>query len=134
MVPLKFVIPIKVVNSLEVWINQLKKFNILISHDGVGRCIDNVRIERFWRTLKYEDVYLNYYQSLREAKIGINKFIDHYNFRRPHQAFHYARPIDFFLDNLVIRNLAAGSRQSCIELCLEPAPFGYTFQIKKSNS
>lgn len=78
------------------WIAILTAIGIKISHDGVGRCIDNIRIERFWRTLKYEDLYLKHYQSMKEAKIGIGEFIRHYNYKRPHQALKYAKPADLF--------------------------------------
>ena len=69
---------------------------IRISHDGVGRCIDNVGIERFWRTLKYEDVYLRHYRTVPEARKRITAFIQHYNYHRSHQALSYARPADLF--------------------------------------
>jgi putative transposase len=78
------------------WIQALELSNIKISHDGPGRCIDNVRIERFWRTLKYEDVHLKHYQSVSEARLGLSDFIHHYNYFRPHQALRYARPADLF--------------------------------------
>ena len=78
------------------WIALLIKLNIKISHDGVGRCIDNVRIERFWRTIKYEDVHLKQYQTIKEARIGIGEFINHYNYQRPHQALNYERPADIY--------------------------------------
>lgn len=78
------------------WIETLENLGIQISHDGVGRCIDNVRIERFWRTLKYEDFFLQQYHDLPAAKAGFAKFITHYNYFRPHQALAYARPADIF--------------------------------------
>ena len=78
------------------WIQILQELNIQISHDGVGRCIDNVRIERFWRTIKYEDIHLKQYQTLKEARIGIGDFISHYNYKRPHQALNYDRPADVY--------------------------------------
>lgn len=78
------------------WVKTLQSLGIQVSHDGVGRCIDNVRIERFWRTIKYEDLYLRQYRDLVEARIGIAKFITHYNYHRPHQALKYARPADYF--------------------------------------
>lgn len=82
------------------WIEALKTANIRISHDGPGRCIDNVRIERFWRTIKYEDVHLKHYLSVKDAKQGIAAFIHHYNFSRPHQALDYQRPFELFYQNL----------------------------------
>lgn len=79
-----------------LWIDTLKKNQIQISHDGVGRCIDNVYIERFWRTIKYEDVFIQAYESLPEARRGIKIFIDHYNNRRPHQALDYRYPSSLY--------------------------------------
>lgn len=78
------------------WIAALIANDIKISHDGVGRCIDNIRIERFWKTLKYEDLYLNHYSSIKELRTGIGAFIEHYNHKRPHQALMYAKPADLF--------------------------------------
>lgn len=74
------------------WIKELILHGVLISHDGVGRYLDNIRIERFWRTLKYEDVYIKYYANIIEARIGITEFIEYYNNERPHQALQYDRP------------------------------------------
>lgn len=74
------------------WIHVLQENTIQISHDGIGRCIDNIRIERFWRTIKYEDVFLQAYESLGQAKRGIQAFIQHYNHKRPHQALNYQTP------------------------------------------
>lgn len=76
----------------EDWIAMLELHGIKISHDGVGRCIDNIRIERFWRTLKYEDVNLKHYANITEARAGIAEFIEYYNNERPHQALQYNRP------------------------------------------
>ncbi len=75
-----------------LWIKKLQEYNIKISHDGIGRCIDNVKIERFWRTIKYEDIFINAYSDISEIKKGIEKFIHHYNFHRPHQALNYKTP------------------------------------------
>ena len=63
-----------------LWITKLQENNVKISHDGVGRCIDNIRIERFWRTIKYEDIFIKAYNSLPEARIGIKEFINYYNY------------------------------------------------------
>ena len=72
-----------------LWIEKLLEYEVKISHDGVGRFIDNIRIERFWRTLKYEDIFIKSYGNLVEARNGIGQFIEHYNNARPHQALDY---------------------------------------------
>jgi putative transposase len=89
------------------WITLLIELNILISHDGVGRCIDNVYIERFWRTIKYEDIHLKHYQTLKEARQGIEKFINHYNYHRPHQALDYKRPADVYFTGKELESAAS---------------------------
>jgi len=66
------------------------------SMDGKGRALDNISIERFWRTLKYGEVYLKEYQSVREAKDGIKDFIDKYNSRRPHTKHGILTPDEVF--------------------------------------
>jgi putative transposase len=60
--------------------------------DGRGRCIDNVFVERVWRSLKYEEVFLHAYDNLDEARAGIGRYFDFYNFVRPHQALGYRTP------------------------------------------
>jgi len=79
------------------WIESLTLNGIRISHDGVGRCIDNIRIERFWRTLKHEDMHIKDYRNVTEARVGIAEFITYYNNERPHQALQYNRPRDAYL-------------------------------------
>ena len=79
-----------------LWISKLHEYKIKISHDGVGRCIDNIRIERFWRTIKYEDIFIHSYETLPEARLGIAKFIKHYNYHRPHQALDYKTPSELY--------------------------------------
>ena len=64
-----------------------------ISMDGRGRWMDNVFIERVWRSLKYEDVYLKGYANGREAKAGIGEYFAFYNERRLHQALGYRAPM-----------------------------------------
>ena len=65
---------------------RLEKAGVTISMDGKGRALDNIIIERFWRTLKYGEVYLKEYESTIEAREGITLFINKYNSRRPHSA------------------------------------------------
>ena len=73
-------------------IDILVKNNISISMDAKGRSIDNIVIERFWRTLKYEDVYPSSYTNIKEAKAGIREYIDIYNKERLHSALNYLTP------------------------------------------
>jgi putative transposase len=74
------------------WIRALKNNNICISMTGKGRCNDNANIERLWRSFKYEGSYLYKWQTLLELKLNIPRWIDWYNFYRPHQALRYQTP------------------------------------------
>jgi len=78
----------------------LKDNNILISMDGKGRSIDNIVIERFWRTLKYEDIYLNSYSNFIEAREGIDRFMSFYNNERLHSKIDYATPNEIYYKKL----------------------------------
>ena len=79
---------------------QLLKDNaITISMNGKGRSIDNIAIERFFRTLKYEEVYIKEYENVKELKRGIKNFIDYYNTKRFHSSLGYRKPINVYLDH-----------------------------------
>ncbi len=71
----------------------LEKAGIQISMDGRGRYMDNIFIERLWRSLKYEDIYLKHYACGREARDGIASWFAFYNGTRPHQALGYRTPM-----------------------------------------
>lgn len=75
-----------------VFTEVLREHGIAISMDGRGRCLDNVFIERLWRTLKYEEVYLKAYGNGREARDNIDRFLRWYNGERQHQALGYRTP------------------------------------------
>ena len=75
----------------------LKKHEILISMDGRGRALDNVFIERLWRSLKYEDVYLRDYADTEELEKGIGAWFWKYNSKRPHQSLGYETPSNYHL-------------------------------------
>lgn len=83
------------------WLATLIGHAIKISMDGVGRCKDNIYIERFWRSAKYEAIYLNSYTDFTELYLGVREYINFYNERRPHQALAYLRPADVYLSGLV---------------------------------
>ena len=61
--------------------------------DGRGRFMDNIFIERLWRSIKYEEVHLKAYADAREARAGISSWMNFYNFRRPHQAMNNQMPM-----------------------------------------
>jgi putative transposase len=69
---------------------------VKISMDGRGRCIDNVFVERLWRSLKYEDIYLKDYSNLLEARAGIRRYFEFYNTRRSHRALGHQTPAAFY--------------------------------------
>ncbi len=74
----------------------LKKHNIKISMDGVGRATDNICIERFWRTIKYEEIYLNEYKNIKELQKAIAKYMNAYNKKRLHSAIGYKTPNEIY--------------------------------------
>jgi len=74
----------------------LKKNNIRISMDGKGRALDNIFIERLWRTVKYEDVYIKDYQTVSECKKGLKNFFERYNNKREHQSLDYQYPSEVY--------------------------------------
>jgi putative transposase len=74
------------------FIAVLDRCGITVSMDGKGRCMDNIFIERLWRSLKYEEVYLHAYASVAEAKAGIGAWLSFYNEERQHQSLGYHTP------------------------------------------
>jgi len=74
----------------------LKQHDIKISMDGKGSYNDNLFIERLWRTVKYEEVYLKAYQDGREARISLGKYFNFYNNERLHQALDYKTPVEVY--------------------------------------
>jgi putative transposase len=73
---------------------------IRISMDGRGRWMDNIFIERLWKTVKYQEVFLKAYESIAHAKKELSKFFDRYNARRPHQGLGDRTPDDVYLSTL----------------------------------
>ena len=76
----------------EKFLGELEQRNIAISMDGRGRCLDNIFIERLWRSVKYEEVYLKDYQLVSEARAGIASYFQFYNYQRLHQSLDYRTP------------------------------------------
>ena len=85
----------------------LKREGVTISMDGKGRATDNIFIERVWRSLKYEDVYLHDYATLVEAHAGIGKWIRFYNVRRSHTSLENRTPMEVYRGLHLIEKEAA---------------------------
>jgi putative transposase len=77
---------------------MLKDNNIQISMNGKGRTIDNIIIERFFRTLKQNNIYISDYQSIKELKQGVSEYMHKYNFKRFHSSIGYQKPMNVYLD------------------------------------
>jgi len=80
----------------EAFTSVLKANGIAISMDGRGRALDNVFIERLWRSVKYEDVYLHGYESISELVVGLTKYFAFYNEERRHQSLDYLTPDEVY--------------------------------------
>lgn len=74
----------------------LIKNNIRISMDGRGRVFDNIFIERLWRTVKYDNIFINEYNTISDVRVGLKEFFDRYNMERLHQALDYQTPWEVY--------------------------------------
>lgn len=84
----------------------LQEKEILISMDGRGRVYDNIFIERLWRSVKYEEVYLRDYQDIQEVKEGLRRYFDLYNYERLHQSLDYNTPANVYYARKEVRATA----------------------------
>jgi putative transposase len=82
--------------TAKVWRECLESHGVRISMDGKGRWVDNVFIERLWRTVKYEEIYLREYQDLHELERELSRWFERYNTWRPHDALGGARPWEVY--------------------------------------
>lgn len=82
--------------TTEDWISMVEDLAIRVSMDGRGRATDNIYIERWWRSFKYEDLYFNQYETMQKLHAGIAAYVEFYNTRRFHQALDYRRPDEVF--------------------------------------
>ena len=97
------------------YINRLLAADIRISMVGKGRARDNILTERLWRTIKYEEVYLNDYCSPREARQRVRRYFDFYNFERPHQSLDYRTPAQiYFIDQLLTKRFLKKERKASV--------------------
>jgi putative transposase len=84
----------------DAFTGMLLEHGVQVSMDGKGRYTDNIFVERLWRSIKYEEVYLKAYQNGSEARAGIGAYLDFYNQERPHQALGYRTPGEVFQEGL----------------------------------
>lgn len=80
----------------EQYIKRLQNHEIQISRDGRGRCMDNIFTERLWRSVKYENVYIQSYRTPNEAREGLQKYFQQYNYRRPHLSLDEKTPAEVY--------------------------------------
>jgi putative transposase len=85
----------------------LLNHGIQISMDGKGYSRDNVFVERHWKSIKYEEVYLHAYETVNAAQQGLDRYLTFYNQTRPHQALDGQTPDQVHYDNLTTRRTAA---------------------------
>ena len=95
-------------------VNILKKHNIKISMDGKGRATDNICIERFWRSIKYEEIYLNEYKNIKLLKKAIERYMNDYNRKRLHSAIGYKTPNEVYYQ--AINNLDSKGEKLLLEV------------------
>lgn len=89
----------------ESWCNMLMQNDVKISMDGKGRWADNIYVERLWRTIKYELIYLHRFETVTEAKNAIANYIDFYNAHRPHQALGYRVPDEVYKEFAYVKHM-----------------------------
>lgn len=76
--------------------DRLKAEGIQISMDGRGRALDNIFVERLWRSVKYEDIYLHDYATVEAVIVGLKKYFEFYNIKRQHQSLDYRTPLEVY--------------------------------------
>jgi putative transposase len=82
--------------TAQAFTNELEAAGVLVSMDGRGRAYDNIFVERLWRTIKYEDIYIKDYASVIELQNGLEDYLWLYNYERPHQGLGYRTPAEVY--------------------------------------
>lgn len=80
----------------ELFTTKVTKSGALMSMDGKGRAFDNIFTERLWRTVKYEDIYIKDYDSVQALRLGLARFFEFYNTKRPHQSLDDRTPAEVY--------------------------------------
>jgi putative transposase len=88
--------------TAESFTKRLSERGIQISMDGRGRCWDNIFVERLWRSVKYEEVYLRDYVTVPDAVQGLSRYFLFYNTERPHQALSYRTPEEVYFNRVTL--------------------------------
>ena len=109
------------------WIDALTEAGVAISMDGQGRVFDNIFVERLWRSVKVEEVYLHDYQTVPEATWGLGRYFAFYNCERPHQALGYRTPAEVYGVDARRGGSLAGLR--CVRGFAPLAPAAYTLAM-----
>jgi putative transposase len=78
--------------TAQAWTGRLESAGVAVSMDGRGRCLDNVFVERLWRSVKYEDIYLRGYETVPQLEEGLGRYFPYYNEERLHQSLGYRTP------------------------------------------
>lgn len=89
----------------DAFVSVLESHGIRISMDSVNRALDNIFVERFWRSLKYEDIYLKDYRTMTELKDGLTRYLRFYNSERYHQSLEYETPDAIYWSKFPLREL-----------------------------
>ena len=84
--------------TAEAWTGRVQAAGVAVSMDGRGRCLDNVFVERLWRTVKYEDIYLQGYEAVPDLVAGLGRYVGFYNEERLHQSLDYRTPWQVYED------------------------------------
>ena len=96
-------IQIRAANLPVMFTGVLTAYNIQISMDGKGRWVDNVFVERLWRSVKYEEVYLNAYDDIRTARASLDRYFRFYNTERRHQSLDRQTPDQVYYETAVLK-------------------------------
>ena len=108
--------------AFRCFIKRLEDAEVAVSMDGRGRFVDNIFIERLWRSLKYEDVYIKEYATVPALEIGLTHYFDLYNCERPHQTLDYATPAECYFSGTSLGWGKHGQLKKAELPTLPPAP------------
>ncbi len=120
--------------SSEAFSGLLLERGIRVSMDGKGRYLDNIFVERLWRSVKYEEVYLKAYRNGSEARRGIGAYLDFYNRERPHQSLDYRTPAQVFASGRQLRCLTDQASALSSSEAVADFPAGVSLNLAPSLS